>query len=218
MSNIVEWSEFANQQGSRRDGIRTLKLVSGQSFNVRFVGNPLKFYKYFVNNRSAICEDPEKCSVRAKYNIDPGTRFAVNVIDRDEKNPADRLKLLEVPPSVLKPVYAWFKARKVDPGGKGGCDFNIDVTGQKKNTRYTVTPMDVTPFTEEEKEYIKANIYDLAKLHKPIPDNEIEDRLFGKREEKGGSPSPRNDAHDDIELPQPTASAAKSASGVDLPF
>jgi hypothetical protein len=78
--------------------------------------------------------------------------------------------------------------------------------------------MDVTPFTEEEKEYIKTNIYDLVKLHKPIPDNEIEDRLFGKREEKGSNVPSRSDSNDEIELPTQSASSTKSASGVDLPF
>lgn len=216
MSNIVEWSEFANQEGNRsKDGIRNLRLTTGNSYNVRFVGNPLKFYKYFINNRSALCENPDTCPVRAKYNMEPNTRYAVNVIDRDEKNPALRLKLLEVPPSVLKPVVAWWKARKADPGGKGGCDFNIDVSGQKKLTRYTVTPLDVTPFTDEEKEYIKANIYDLAKLHKPCPANEIEERLFGKRE---GQPAPTLPNAQSDEMPVAQTSGTKSASGIDLPF
>lgn len=209
MPDIVEWSDFASQDANRNNnGIRNLKLVSGQPATVRFVGNPLKYSKYFVNNRSAICADPEHCSVRAKYNIDPNTRWVVNVLDRDEKVPANRLKLLDVPPSVLKPVSNWMKARKADPGGKGGCDFLIEKTGAGTKTRYSVTPLDVTPFTDEEKEYIKANIYDLAKLHKAVPDNEIEERLWGKG---GGNQQARPEA-------QPVEAGAGRAGGQDLPF
>lgn len=206
MPDIVEWSDFANQDANRNNGgIRNLKLESGVPATVRFVGNPLKYFKYFVNNRSAICADPEHCSVRAKYNIDPNVRWVVNVLHRDETNPANRLKLLDVPPSVLKPVANWMKARKADPGGKGGCDFLIEKTGAGTKTRYNVTPLDVTAFTDEEKEYIKANIYDLAKLHKAVPDNEIEERLWGKG---GGTAQAR---------PEPVAATGK-AGGQDLPF
>jgi hypothetical protein len=210
MPDIVEWSDFTNQDSNRnKNGIRNLKLVSDQTATVRFVGNPLKYTKYFVNNRSAICENPDTCSFRKQYNIDPNVRWAVNVLDRDEKNPADRLKILDVPPSVLKPVAAWMKARKADPGGKGGCDFAIEKTGTGTKTRYVVTALDVTPFTDEEKEYIKANIYDLAKLHKPVPDAEITERLMGK----GGpaAPAPRQPV-------EASSGGSKSAGGVDLPF
>lgn len=215
MPDIVEWSDFAKQDAGRnKNGIRNLKLVSGQTHVVRFVGNPLKFFKYFVNNKSAICADPDVCSVRAKYNIDPNVRWAVNVLDRDEKNPADRLKLLDVPPSVLKPVASWMKARKADPGGKGGCDFAIEKTGTGTKTRYTVTALDVTPFSDEEKEYIRVNIYDLAKLHKPTPDNEIEEKLFGK----GGAPTTPAQTRTEGAETVAATSGSKSAAGVDLPF
>ena len=60
--------------------------LARRGHTVRFVGNPLKFFKYFVNNKSAICANPDTCSVRSKYNIEPNVRYVVNVLDRDEKN------------------------------------------------------------------------------------------------------------------------------------
>ena len=210
MPDVVEWSEFSKQDNSKsRDGIRNLRLLSGQSYKLRFVGNPLKFFKYFVANRSAICANPDTCPVRAGYNIEPATRYAINVLDRAD----GQLKILEVPPSVLKPVVAWWKATNNDPGSKNGCDFAIEVVGQKKNTRYNVTALNITPFTEEEKEYIKANIYDLSKIFKSTPENEIVDRLFGKQDDK---PVAKTAATTVIPDAQPIGN--KSASGVDLPF
>lgn len=181
----MSWAEVAKSSNSRKGDINNLRLISGNTYVVRFVGDPEPFYKYFVAGKSAICANPDKCPVKAKYNIDPTLRYAVNVIDRAD----GKLKVLEVPPSVLKPVIAWWKARKHDPGGDNGCDFNIEITGQKKNTRYTVMPLDISPFTEAEKKMIEEGTYDLKKLYKAVPDAEIEARLFGTGATGAAAPS-----------------------------
>ncbi len=177
MAEGSTWADIARTESQRGRGgdINNLRLVSGNNYNVRFVGDPVKFDKYFINNKSAITDGGEKCIIRQKFNIEPNTRYAVNVIDRADA----KLKVLEIPPSVLKPVIAWWKARKHDPGGDNGCDFNIDIMGQKKNTRYTVTPLDITPFTADEQAMIEKEARDLKKLYKPVPQSEIEARLFG---------------------------------------
>lgn len=177
MAEAKSWAEVAQSESQRGRGgdINNLRLVSGNNYNVRFVGDPVKFAKYFINNKSAITDGGDNCIIRSKFNIEPSTRYAVNVIDRAD----GKLKVLEIPPSVLKPVIAWWKARKHNPGGDNGCDFNIDIVGQKKNTRYTVTPLDITPFTEDEKAVIEREARDLVKLYKPVPQSEIEARLFG---------------------------------------
>jgi hypothetical protein len=205
MPDIVDWSEVNTQDGNRsKDGIRNLKLQTDNTYELRFIGHPLKFYKYFVAGKSAICADPAVCSVRKKYNIEPGVRYAVNVINRADK----QLYLLEVPPSVLKPVAAWGKRRNADPGGKSGCDFSISVTGKAKLTRYEVVPLDVTPLTDEEKDYCRANVYDLNKLFKATPDKDMEERLFGKGGGNTTQQAPRGESE----------SNSGSGSKVELPF
>ena len=204
MAEAKSWAEVAqseSQRGNRGD-INNLRLVSGNNYNVRFVGDPVKFDKYFINNKSAISDGGEKCIIRQKFNIEPSTRYAVNVIDRAD----GKLKVLEIAPSVLKPVIAWWKARKHEPGGDNGCDFNIDITGQKKNTRYTVTALDITPFTEDEKAMIEREARDLKKLYKPVPQNEIEARLFGGGT-AGGAPAQSQSA------PQSAPAGAGKPSG-----
>jgi hypothetical protein len=210
MPEFQDWTSLNNQESKRSTGgINNLKLESGKTYEVRFIGSPLKFHKYFVAGKSAICENPETCTVKKKYNIEPGVRYAVNVIDRADK----QLKILECPPSVLKPVASWGARRKQDPGGANGCDFSISVTGQKKMTRYEVVPLDITPLTDEEKEYCRANHYDLNKLFKPTPDTEIEARLFG-----GGTAVPAT-ANAPATKPEPVAAGAgENKGGVELPF
>jgi len=176
MVESTSWAQIAQSEQNRARGgnINNLRLISGNNYNVRFVGDPVKFEKYFINNKSAITDGAEKCIIRSKFNVEPNTRYAVRVIDRAD----GKLKVLEIAPSVLKPVIAWWKARKNDPGGDNGCDFNIDITGQKKNTRYNVTPLDITPFTSEEKSMIASEPLDLRKLYKPTPQSEIEALLY----------------------------------------
>lgn len=191
----MSWAEIAQSEQNRARGgsVNNFKMTSGQNYNVRFVGDPFKFSKYFINNKSAITDGDEGCIIRNKYNIDPNTKYAVHVFDRADGKPI--LRVAEVAYSVIKPVLAWWKARKHEPGGPNGCDFNIDVTGQKKLTRYAVTPLDITPFTEEEMEVINKEIPGgiagslerLKKLYKATPQSEIEGKLFGGDSNGGGT-------------------------------
>lgn len=175
MSEFKSWGDVAKSQQRQSGGIERLKMVSGNNYVIRFAGAPVKFFKYFVSGKSANCADPESCIIKRKYGIDPSERWAFNVIDRAD----GKVKILELPPAALKPVTSWWKIRKHEPGGDNGCDFNIEVTGVKKGTRYLLTPLDITPLTAEEK---ALKLYNLDKLYQPTPDAEIESRLFGKGE------------------------------------
>lgn len=187
MPELIDWADFNNKEsGSGRGEIRRLRLESGKTYKVRFIGTPLRYYKYFVAGNSAIVADKDNCPVRTKYNIEPSTRYAINIIDRAD----GLLKIMECPATVLKPVVSWAKGAESDPGGKAGPDFFIEVTGKAKMTRYTVSALQVTPLTDSEKEYIRANLYDLAAIYKPTPVEELEERLFKKKEEKTSQQQP----------------------------
>jgi hypothetical protein len=179
MAELVAWSAIGLQQENESNGIiRRLKLTSDEACIVRFVGNPVGFHKYILNGRGAICGNPDTCPVRAKYGIEPHLRYAVNVIDRDEASSEHRLNILDVLPSVLKPVAVWSRRSNADPGSMAGCDFSIEMIGRGTQTHYRVTALDRTPFTTEEKEYLRRNLYDLSRIYSAAPENEIESRLF----------------------------------------
>lgn len=193
MPEIKSWDAIASDERSntsKNTAIRNLKMVGGRAYTVRFTGDCVKFFKYWVAGKSAICANPETCSVRQKYGIDPSPKYASNLILRsvedmdgnvitDKDNPTDVIYKWEFPPAVTKPIIAWKRARKQEPGGENGCDFRIEVTGSGKEIRYTATSLDITPFTDEEKKMIETQSYNLLKLYKATPDNEIEAKLFG---------------------------------------
>jgi hypothetical protein len=204
-SNINAWAAMGNNSNKPKEGIRNLRITSGpngaeQTYEVRFVGDPITFHKYFVNNRSAITADPQNCVITKKYGTPAGMRHAVNLINRAD----GLLYLAELPPSALNPVVAWAKRRKTNPGGKTAVDFSITVRGMKKNTRYEVVALDASTLTSEEEAMPR---YDLEKLFKPTPEDEIEAKLYGN----AGQPNAG-------EGQKPVAASAGKPAAQDLPF
>jgi hypothetical protein len=229
MPEVKSWDEIATEETQRsnqpRKGgntIRNLKMVGGRAYILRFVGEPVKFFKYWVAGKSAICANPDTCPVHNKYGIDPSTKYASNVILRsiedfdgnvieDKDHPEGVLFKWEFPPAATKPIIAWKRARKQEPGGENGCDFRVEVTGTGKEIRYTPTPLDITPFTADEKKMIDAESYNLVKLYKAVPEVEIEARLFG------GDAKPATAAPAQRQQPVGAGAAAKGGLSSDNP-
>jgi len=205
MGTIIEWGEV--DSGMKKGGgggsggaggpfDKFLKLVPGNTYTVRPVGNPCAFHAYWVASPTdpkrfnrAITEDPNNCVINQKYQIVPKTRYAVNVIDRAD----GKLKIMEAPPSVFDKIKDWAKASRQDPGAKGGADFQIQIVvppnGDKKRSEYRTTPIVQTPFTEEEKAMLtEKGLYDLEEHYKAIPQNEIESKLYGTVETSSKAP------------------------------
>lgn len=194
MSSLVNWDDIESNKagGSKGDGDKYLKLsgtTQGNVYKIRPVGKPCTFHAYYVSNPNepkkfarAFTEDPSTCVIRQKYNIEAKTRYAVNVIDRAD----GKLKIMEAPQSVFEKIKAWAKAAGQDPGSKNGADFQITVkipaNGDKKRTEYLTTPIVQTPFTDEERDYIKSKgLWDLEKEFAPTPQSEIEAKLYGTK-------------------------------------
>lgn len=192
MGQIIEWGdvETSSKSGSKSGsggGDKFLKLSPGNAYKIRPVGNPCTFHAYWMASpddpkrfNRAITEDPANCIIRQKYNIEPKTRYAVNVIDRAD----GKLKVMEAPQSVFDVIKTWANASKQDPGAKNGADFEIRVvvppSGDRKRTEYKTTPIVQTPFTDDEKAMIKEKgLFDLEEIYKAVPQNEIESKLYG---------------------------------------
>lgn len=201
MSNLVNWDDLPSgtkTAGGKGDNDKYLKLsgsTQGNVYKIRPVGKPCTFHAYYVSDPDepkkfarAFTEDPNSCVIRQKYNIEAKTRYAVNVIDRND----GKLKIMEAPQSVFEKIKAWAKASGQDPGSKHGADFQITVkipgNGDKKRTEYLTTPIVQTPFTDEERDYIKSKgLWDLEKEFAPTPQNEIEAKLYGNKVKSGSS-------------------------------
>ena len=116
--------------------------------------------------KTAIVDDRDHCPVLAEHpDLECNIRYAIYVFDRAD----GKLKVMEGGPSVFKPIAKRCEATNVNPGGHDGGDWLIEVTGIGLSKRYSVTYLTQTPFTEEELEIIKAEVYGdknkLAKLY-----------------------------------------------------
>jgi len=191
MGSVIDWNDVQPQKPARSGGggggmsDKFLKLSQGE-YQVRPVGKPYQFYAYYVADPKnpkkfyrAVTADPLNCVIRTNHNLEPKTRYAVNVIDRAD----GKLKIMEGPVSVFDKIKEWARVSKQDPGKNGGADFSIKVVvpanGDRKRTEYNTTPIVQTPFTAEEQEMLKKEgLHKLEEIYQSTPQNEIEAKLF----------------------------------------
>lgn len=188
MSDFVQWNDVASGNNSGGDGSKNdfLKLESGNSYKIRPLFYPIQFWKYFHKHneklRTAICEDPDTCPVRASHPElgKAALRFAAYVIDRAD----GKIKILEAPQSVFRPIGNRAEATNKNPGDiTEGSDWIIKVSGQGMKKRYEVTYLDQTPLSSAEKSLVKEALNgDKNKLKSIYPSDspeKIEKKLFG---------------------------------------
>ena len=196
MAEYVQWDSVPKIGGSGEMS-EYLKLKSGNTYRIRPIFDPVKFFKYFHkhNNklRTAICGKPDVCPVRDKHSElkKPSLRYAAYVIDRNDDN---KVKILEAPQSVFRPIGSSFEATGKNPGsGKDGSDWQVKVTGTGLNTKYDVAFAGNTPLTAEErasiKEALDGDMKKLQKLYKVDTPEEIEAKLFGDLEDRSNESS-----------------------------
>jgi len=178
MGKLVDWDEEVGGNKDRSSGkINLMKIDNGKKHVFRPVGKPICYYRHAlkVDGRWQriivdVVDDPEENILKIKYNIDVQLRFAMNVIDREDK----QLKLYEFPPTVYNELKKFKKYSKKDPGGMEGSDIALTRKGMALNTKYDIEPLDPTPFTNEEKEMIKSSLYKLTDIFKSTPEDQIE--------------------------------------------
>lgn len=183
---LVDWTSVSKNDKTG-SGAKFIKLEAGRSFRIRPVFKPHVFYKYFLTRPQggfgqAITDKPDDCIITKKYGEKPKQRFAVNVIDRSDGS----LKILEGPITILKQFSAWAEETKTDPGSDKGGEFAIRVEcpgGNKKNTKYHVSFINYSPFTDDEKTMIKESMYNLQEICKPTSQDKIEEKLYGSEED-----------------------------------
>jgi len=198
-----------------------LRLQSGNSYKIRPLLDPVKFFKYFHKNagklKTAICGKPDACTVKDKHPElkKPSLRYAAYVIDRAD----GKVKILEAPQTVFRPIGASLEMTGKNPGGVGdGSDWYIKVTGQGLNTKYDVGFIEHSPLSAEEKALVKDTLKDdngefdkekLNKLYKVDTPAEIEEKLFGDGLGDSGEPATVNPQATQAAQAAPTAAAAQ---------
>ena len=199
----------SNSNSDKGDGPRAewMKFDKPGSYQVRLCGTFVKFHRWWspfttrlITHLSYKDEDPA-------WNAGhwPRKTYAIHVIDRkdtDEEHPTGKLKILEKGSSIFEVFANYKRINGVNPAGKSGPDFIVDVKwpgGNKRQATYTVTPMmKVTEWTEKEVAMIKSEHIDLKKMYAPSPLEKIQEawdalpddaKIPPKRDEKGGGDS-----------------------------
>ena len=192
-----------SQDGDNKD--KFMSLSEEGNYRIRLVGNHVKFYRHWNPVRAITHYDYKSDDPAWQAGFYPSKRFAINVIDRRD----GKLKILEKGTQIFK-VFADYKSLfGKNPAGKDGPDFNIRVSipgGDKRSTSYTVTHLEAAPFTEEEKSMIRENLYDLPKIYKSTPLEDIQKQWDALSDEAKIAPKRDKDGKK-----IPTKEAQKSA-------
>ncbi len=229
MAEYVQWGSVPEDSNGGEKS-EFLKLKTGNTYRIRPLLFPVKFFKYFHKHegklRTAICEKPDVCPVRDRHPElkKPSMRYAAYVIDRAD----GKIKILEAPQSVFRPIGSTFESTGKDPGsGKEGSDFQVKITGVGLNTKYDVAWAGQTPITAEErvslKEALDGDKSKLQKIYKVDTSEEIEAKLFGSPDDTNSDsgfgdtaaapPSQAQTAETTVETTVETAPAAGADSG-----
>jgi len=190
MADEVQWGSVS--QGSGNAGF--LKLDKG-NYKIRPVFGLVKFYKYFHRDPQNKLRIATVKSNKNRPEMDrhpelkkPALRYASLVIDRLDDN---KIKIVEAPQTVFSPMGDRFDATQIDPGGvETGGDWQIKVTGDGLNRKYSAVYINDTPLTKDEKKAIaeflgknddgKLNKSKLKDIYEFDTDEEVEEKLFGE--------------------------------------
>ena len=186
--SYVQWEAVGPETSNKTGKLEYLRLKSGNTYRVRPLYYPVDFYKYFHRKdgrlRTAIVKDPRSCPVRAAHSElnKPSKRYAILVLDRTDNS---KVKILEAPLSVFKPLRDHYNATGKKPGGgNDGSDWQIKVEGQKLSTNYSVIYLADAPLTDDEKAKIKDAVDGdqeiLEKIYAADDPETIEKKLFGE--------------------------------------
>jgi len=208
-NEYVEWKSVApKKEFVSGDKIPYLWLKKGNTYKVRPIHMPVHFFKYFHQNegklRTAICENPK---TDPNYQIrhdtyaelkKPSERYAMYAIDRAD----GKMKIMEGPPAVFKHFRLRFEATGKKPGaGKEGGDWSITVDTKSSFDMYSVTYLEDTPLSSEEKDLVKEAMNQdrerLQKIYAIDESKDLEKKLFGPFDDSKSS-SNNSEVVDDL--------------------
>lgn len=189
MATEIDWASIPGQRAQSSGGGQNdkfLRFKGGDRKIVRPIGKVVTFVKFYVERtkRSVVVnvalrdEATQQLSAHFGEEIKPSKRYAVNVIDRTD----GKFRILEGPESLFEHFGVWSQTNNNQPcGGMGGWDFSITATGEKKNRRYSVTPVRPSPFSKAEAQEIKdsGKCYNLNQVFEGVSLDELVDKATG---------------------------------------
>jgi hypothetical protein len=200
MSFTINWENLpssggkGNYKGQSSESKRPLNFIKftnnsvhllrpvGKAYGYyRFYYKPAKKYviaKVLIDESGAVTESNLEY-LKEVLKCDPDQRFAMNVIDRADK----QIKILQGPVSMLQDFAEVSQQTGNKPGSAQGGDWRIKSTGDGKARRYHVNFLGPVQFTEEEMTRIKNpdksknEWYVLEQVFKPTPPDVIADLI-----------------------------------------
>lgn len=162
MPKYVSWDDAGDKSKGNGAGALFLKLEPGKKYRIRLVSNPVVYYQHW---EPVICRSPG-VDPKTQQTLDPlmltgatpKKRFAIWVFDRDDAN---KLKVMDFPPSLCDQFAEWKANFGEAPGGPNGPDWfvKLEVPGtDRRRTKYKASNLEKAPFTEEEIRAIKEGV------------------------------------------------------------
>jgi hypothetical protein len=197
-----------NSGGDEKTKINYIDMSKPGNYRVRLVGPHVKCRKHFKPYTATVQDGDKGIDPAWQAGWIPGKRNAINIIDKTGKKPGEvgELKVLEKGQTVFSGFANYKSVFGIDPAGKDGPDFNINVKvpmgsdgkPNKLKTEYSVTHIEKAPFTKEEIAMIKEKgLYPLPDIYRSttaekmqemwdaIPEEKRKAPVFVKKDDKG---------------------------------
>lgn len=195
----IDWASLSTptpKSGGKKTDF--VKFEDGNTYTVRPVGKGVQFCKIFVrtpNGNRSICVDIEHKDEAAKIisaktgnEVKPQERYAINVIDRSDNS----IRVMEGGSQIFKPLAIWAKGNNTAPGGNAGGDWLITVEGKggaNNIRRYSASFLRPVPLSADELVRVKdkKELFDLEKIFKSVPIQDVIKVLFGQSQSRSQS-------------------------------
>jgi hypothetical protein len=249
-ANFFDWEKPTRDNpggGGDRQAVTFLKLQAGGTYRVRLIGSPVLYYQHWepIMCRSPYFKDDGSTDdplIQLNSNFQPKKRYAIWVIDRDEKDPSKRFKVMDFAPSLYDQFYNWKDKFNDKPGGMRGPDWVIEGKKGKTNrqTKWVGSYLDRVPLTQEEVAYIDGHPLKetIANLRKPDSPDYIRQKMVensvgpntpvpqSQQQQRSAAPAaparqaaaPAPAAPVRQAAPAPEPPPAEDGSGDDIPF
>lgn len=146
----VEWDQSESVSGDNADYLR---LDEGENI-VRIFTSPYKFYQHWLNDPVTGKKRRVRCAVENCPLCQRGEktqmRFLIGVLSRKDNKP----KILEIGSQIFNQIITLKKSKNW--GDPKSYDMNVVRNAEGSQPLYSVVPDAKTPFTDEEKQIVKA--------------------------------------------------------------
>ncbi len=194
----MAWGEVGNKPKKFEDKkyIEHLSLKEGVPYKIRLLGKPYRFQRHY----DVIHATSPGFDLDAAWQAGhaPKERYAILILDRNDGN---KLKVLEAGPGVFNEFKSYFELKQVDPGGKKGPNWIIQVKvptrikdgksyKDRRQTQYRIIADDPAPLNAEEAKYVQENWQEVKNIKKPTDPELIKEMMNDAKTRSDSDPVP----------------------------